>query len=249
MIWIGTSGFQYPEWKGTFYPDKLAAKKMLAYYGAHFPTTESNYTFRTIPSVKTLSNWSAETPKNFRFTLKALQEITHFKRLRGCDELVGKLLEAATTLNGKLGTILFQLPPDFKRDLPVLDDFLAQLPHSMKCAFEFRHESWFADEVFDSLRAKNAALCIADSEELKSPVVLTADHAYFRLRNEGYTRGDIEWWAETSGEQQKKASDVYVYLKHEKSGIGPKLAAQLIELLGPLAVRSANSDFGEPELF
>ena len=241
MIWIGTSGFQYKEWKDTFYPDKLAAKKMLAFYGQRFPTTESNYTFRTIPTANVLSNWSAETPANFRFTLKAPQEITHLKKLRALDEVVARFWEAATTLNEKLGVILFQLSPYFKKDLPVLNDFLASLPHSMKCAFEFRHESWFADEVFASVRVKHAALCVADSEKLKSPVVMTADHAYFRLRDEGYTKKDIEHWAKVIGAEGKKVTDTYVYFKHEESGIGPKFAAQLMDLLGPQAVRSAAS--------
>jgi len=238
-IWIGTSGFQYPEWKGTFYPDKLATKKMLAYYGRYFPTTESNYTFRTIPSVKTLSNWSAETPENFRFTLKATQEITHFKKLRGCDDVMTRFWEAASTLNEKLGPVLFQLPPYFKKDLPVLNKFLASLPLGMKCAFEFRHESWFSEDVYAALHAKNAALCIADSEKLKTPVILTADHGYFRLRDEGYTEKDIARWAEVISGHGKQVKLTYVYFKHEESGIGPKFAAQLMDLLGAQAVRSA----------
>lgn len=238
-IWIGTSGFQYPEWKGTFYPEKLAAKKMLTYYGQHFPTTESNYTFRTIPSIKILSNWAAETPSNFRFTLKALQEITHFKKLRGCDEVIARFWEAAGTLNDKLGAILFQLPPYFKKDLMLLNDFLTSLPHAMKCAFEFRHESWFSDDVFASLHTNNAALCIADSDKLKTPVVRTADHLNFRLRDEGYTTKDIERWAEVILEQAPQAKLIFVYFKHEESGVGPKFAAELMRLLGPQSVRSA----------
>src|SRR5690349_17703777 len=162
MIWIGTSGFGYSEWKGKFYPQELSAKKMLVYYGEHFPTTESNYTFRTIPSIKTLTNWSAETPKNFRFTLKALQEITHFKKLCGCERVLGEFWEAARTLEKKLGVILFQLPPYLPKDISLLDDFMALLPRALKPAFEFRHESWINDEVFARLRAKNAALCVAD---------------------------------------------------------------------------------------
>jgi uncharacterized protein YecE (DUF72 family) len=239
MIWVGTSGFQYPEWKGTFSPAKLATKKMLAYYGTHFPTTESNYNFRTIPSVETLSNWSAETPANFRFGLKAPQEITHFKKLRGCDAVVAQFWEVASTLKQKLGVVLFQLPPYFKKDLPVFNDFLALLPSSMKCAFEFRHESWFGEEVFALLRTKNAAFCIADSEKLKTPVHATTGFTYFRLREDGYTKGDIGRWAEVIGEQGKQVSDVYVYFKHEESGVGPKFGVQLMELLGPQAARSA----------
>jgi uncharacterized protein YecE (DUF72 family) len=238
MIWIGTSGFQYPEWKGTFYPGDLAVKKMLGYYAAHFPTTEINYSFYRIPSVKTLSNWSVETPGSFRFTLKAPQEITHRRKLQDCDDVLTLFWEAAGTLNEKLGIVLFQLPPFLKKDLPLLKDFLASLPHSMRCAFEFRHESWFGDELFAALRAKNAALCIADSEKLKTPVVATADHGYFRLRDEGYTKKDIERWAEVISAQKKNAKDVYVYFKHEESGVGPKFAEQLMKILGPDAATS-----------
>lgn len=239
MIWIGTSGFQYPEWKGSFYPDGLAAKKMLAYYGKHFPTTESNYTFRTVPSLKTLSNWSAETPANFRFSLKAPQEITHFKKLRGCDEVLSRFGDAAITLGPKLGVVLFQLPPYFKKDSPVLKDFLAGLPAGMKSAFEFRHGSWLDEEIFAVLRARNAALCVADGEKVETPVIATAEHGYFRLRDAGYTERDVERWAEVIAGYGNTAKDVYVYFKHEESGVGPKFATQLMKLLG--------SDAAHPE--
>lgn len=240
MIWIGTSGFQYPEWKGLFYPHDLAAKKMLAYYGKHFPTTESNYTFRTIPSLKALSNWSAETPANFRFSLKAPQAITHFKKLRGCEEVLAQFWEAAGNLQEKLGVLLFQLPPYLRKDIPLLKDFLASLPREMKSAFEFRHESWFGDELFATLRAKNAALCIADTEKLATPVIATADYGYFRLRDQGYAKKDIARWAEVIAEQGRQAKDIYVYFKHEETGVGPKFAKQLMEILGPQAARSAS---------
>jgi uncharacterized protein YecE (DUF72 family) len=239
MIWIGTSGFQYPEWKGSFYPEGLTAKKMLAYYGQHFPTSESNYTFRTIPSLKALSNWSAETPANFRFSLKAPQEITHFKKLRGCDEVLARFWEAAGALKEKLGVILFQLPPYVRKDIPLLKEFLTTLPRGMKNAFEFRHESWFGDELFATLRAENAALCIADSEKLATPVVATADFGYFRLRDEGYAKKDIARWADVVAKQGEQANDVYVYFKHEETGVGPQFAKQMMEILGPLAARSA----------
>jgi uncharacterized protein YecE (DUF72 family) len=237
MIWVGTSGFQYPEWKGTFYPSDLSTKKMLGYYGRHFPTTESNYSFRTIPSIKALSNWSAETPANFRFSLKAPQEITHFKRLRGCEDVVARFWDAARTLNEKLGVVLFQLPPNFKKDLPLLKDFLASLPRAMKCAFEFRHESWFDEELYAALRAKNAALCIAD-EKVEAPAVVTADHGYFRLRDVGYTKADFARWAKTIAQHSEGAKDIYVYFKHEESGVGPKFAQQLMKLLGPKVVNA-----------
>jgi uncharacterized protein YecE (DUF72 family) len=237
MIWIGTSGFQYPEWKRKFYPASLSAKKMLSYYAEHFPTTESNYTFRTIPSAKALANWSVETPPNFRFTLKAPQAITHFKKLRECGEVLKNFWDAALTLEKKLGVILFQLPPYLPKDIPLLEDFLAALPREMKSAFEFRHESWITDEVFAGLRSKNSALCIADGEKVQSPIMATTDFSYFRLRDEGYTKMDIERWANTISEHAKCAKDVYVYFKHEESGVGPKFAAELMKLLGAQAVR------------
>jgi uncharacterized protein YecE (DUF72 family) len=232
MIWIGTSGFQYPEWKGKFYPSDLSAKKMLPYYAARFRTTEINYTFYRIPSVTTLSKWSAETPDDFRFTLKAPKQITHVKQLRDCEELLARFWNVAVHLKGKLGAVLFQLPPYFKKDVSVLAAFLDLLPSEIKSAFEFRHESWFDEQVFTTLRTRNAALCVADSEKLRTPVVVTADYGYFRLRDESYTEADIERWAAIIAKQQKESGDVYVYFKHEESGIGPKFATLLMAILG-----------------
>ena len=231
MIWIGTSGFQYPEWKGKFYPRDLPTKKMLGYYSERFNTTEINYTFRRIPSATTISSWSAETPATFRFTLKAPQQITHIKRLHDCEEVLTAFWEAASGLEKKIGMILFQLPPFFKKDIGVLSDFLASLPNSMRCAFEFRHESWFAEETFTALRSSNAALCIADSEKLHTPNVATSDVSYFRLRDEGYQTKDIKRWAKVIAEHRKKAKDIYVYFKHEEAGAGPDFAKQLMKEL------------------
>jgi uncharacterized protein YecE (DUF72 family) len=236
MIWIGTSGFQYPEWKGLFYPEKLSAKKMLGYYAQHFPTTESNYTFRSLPSAKTIANWAAETPANFRFSLKAPQAITHFKKLRDCDATLETFWEAAAGLKDKLGVVLFQLPPYFKKDVAVLKAFLKLLPRGMKSAFEFRHESWFSDEVYEALRAKNAALCIADAEKLATPPVVTADFGYFRLRDVGYTNADLKRWAKLIAEHGNQTADSYVYFMHEETGTGPKFGAALMKLLGSKAV-------------
>jgi uncharacterized protein YecE (DUF72 family) len=238
MIWIGTSGFQYPEWKGLFYPDGLSAKKMLGYYAKHFPTTESNYTFRSLPSTKTIANWYAETPANFRFSLKAPQAITHFKKLRECEETLETFWEAAAGLKDKLGVVLFQLPPYFREDIPVLEAFLKSLPRGMKSAFEFRHESWFGDELYDLLRAKNAALCIADTEKLATPPVVTADFGYFRLRDVGYTDADLKRWAKLIKDHSNQTKDGYVYFMHEETGTGPKFAVKLMELLGPKAAAS-----------
>jgi uncharacterized protein YecE (DUF72 family) len=231
VIWIGTSGFQYPEWKGTFYPEKLAVKKMLAFYGERFNSTEVNYTFKRYPTEKILTNWASQVPAEFQFTLKAPQEITHFRRLRDCETRVKYFADVSQVLGPKLGAVLFQLPPDFGCDLPLLREFLSIIPSGMKAAFEFRNESWWCDDVFSALRAANCALCIADSEKSHTPVVLTAEHAYFRLRDEGYKPRDIKRWAEEVRRAERVASDVYVYFKHEESGLGPKFAAALRKLL------------------
>ncbi len=232
MIWIGTSGFQYPEWKGKFYPEKFSPKKMLAFYSERFNSTESNYTFRRMPSESTLANWAAQTPAQFRFSLKAPQEITHFRKLRGCESVVRQFTNVSQALGPKIGATLFQLPPAMHCDLALLREFLDVLPPELKAAFEFRHPSWFNDDVFAALRAKNSALCIADSEKLHTPIVLTAKHAYFRLRDEGYEAADIQRWAKEIQKASAGANDIYVYFKHEETGLGPEFARQLIQHLG-----------------
>jgi len=231
MIWIGTSGFQYPEWKGKFYPEKFSPKKMLTFYSERFNSTESNYTFRRMPSESTLANWAAQTPTEFRFSLKAPQEITHFRKLRDCEPVVRQFATVSQALGHKVGAVLFQLPPALQRDVPLLRDFLAVLPPGLKGAFEFRHESWFNDEVFVALRAADCALCIADSEKLHTPNILTAKHAYFRLRDEGYQAADIQSWAKEVRKASTAVSDTYVYFKHEEEGLGPEFAQRLIQFL------------------
>src|SRR6266446_3070987 len=228
--WIGTSGFQYAEWKGNFYPEDLPASKMLPFYAERFSTTEINYTFHRIPSAKTIENWNTLTSESFRFALKAPQKITHFARLRDCADTLEYFCKVISGLGERQGPVLFQLPPNFKKDVDVLDSFLRELP-SMRAAFEFRHESWFDDEVFEMLKARNVALCIADTENLATPNVVTADYGYLRLRREDYEKSDVERWAKFTPEQEVKWRNVFVYFKHEESGIGPKLAAQMIEML------------------
>jgi uncharacterized protein YecE (DUF72 family) len=224
MIWIGTSGFKYSEWKGSFYPTKMPPAKVLSFYSQHFPTTEINYTFRRLPSHKTLANWLAETPEQFRFTLKALQRITDYQRLQNCEESVRDFVDAALKLGPKRGALLFQLPPQFKWDLPLLKDFLALLPPSVVAAFEFRDASWFTDAVYDALRRHHAAFCIADSGKLTTPTVFTSATGYFRLRRVDYTPAELRRWAETIRDQSSRLTDIYVYLKHEEAGTGPRLA-------------------------
>ncbi|CAN5140331.1 DUF72 domain-containing protein [soil metagenome] len=230
-VWIGTSGFQYPEWKGTFYPEKMPTAKMLPYYAERFSTTEVNYTFHRIPSAKTIDNWCSATPDRFQFSLKAPQKVTHFAKLRNCADTLRYFFEVVSSLERKLGPVLYQLPPSLKKDAELLAAFLQDLPPRMRCAFEFRHESWFDDGVFELLRKANVALCLADSEKLTTPLVATADYGYLRLRREDYTATDVEQWAEKIRGLSSNWSDVYVYFKHEESGTGPRLAQQLMELL------------------
>lgn len=231
-IWVGTSGYNYPEWKGSFYPEKLPAAKMLPYYAERLSTVEINYTFYRTPDKKILDGWNRATPDRFKLTLKAPRRITHDARLRDCAELVRYFVETAATLGPKLGALLFQLPPYFRKDLGVLDAFLETFPLRVCAAFEFRHASWLDDEVYARLRARNLALCVADSEKLTTPTVITADYAYFRLRDEGYTPNDITRWAQTIQEKASGCSDVFVYFKHEEAGKGPEFARLLLDALG-----------------
>jgi uncharacterized protein YecE (DUF72 family) len=230
-LWVGTSGYNYPEWKGTFYPQKMPAAKMLPYYAQHFQTVEINYTFYRTPNEKILAGWSSETPENFKLTLKAPKRLTHIARLRECGDLLAYFLKTAATLGPKLGAILFQLPPYFRKDLEVLDGFLQLLPEGTCAAFEFRHASWMDADVFARLRAQDIALCVADSEKFSTPVEITASYGYFRLRDEGYKPEDLARWAQVIRERAAHCSNVFVYFKHEESGIGPQFAKILLEAL------------------
>ena len=229
-VLVGTSGYNYPEWRGTFYPEKFSPEKMLAYYAERFRTVEINYTFYRLPNEKLLAGWSAGTPDGFRFTLKAPRRITHDSKLQRCEDLVQTFCRTARTLGPKLGVLLFQLPPTFKKDVDVLRAFVDLLPDQTRAAFEFRHDSWHDGGVFDVLRARNVALCIADSEKMSTPIEVTADYAYFRLRDEGYQQADIDRWAAVIG-ALPQAGDAYVYFKHEEQGLGPEFARRLIAAL------------------
>lgn len=231
-LWIGTSGFQYAEWKGTFYPDPFPASKMLPYYAERFPTTEINYSFRRIPSIKSIANWAAATPEHFKFSFKAPQKVTHFAKLRDTGDTVTFFHSVISELGSRLGSVLFQLPPTLAKDLPLLESFLGTLPDGMRAAFEFRHASWFDDSVYEALRVRGAALCIAESEELATPAVATADFGYLRLRREDYSDADLTKWAGLIRANGKKWSETFIYFKHEATGTGPKFAAELRKLLG-----------------
>ena len=232
MIWIGTSGYNYPEWKGSFYPADLPAAKMLPYYAARFSTVEINYTFYRMPTEKLVAGWAAQTPSPFKLTLKSPRRITHDSRLKDCGPATTNFCQVASTLGDKLGALLFQLPPFLRKDLALLDAFLADLPPGVCAAFEFRHVSWFDEEVFARLSARNLALCIADSDKLSTPVRITADYAYFRLRDEGYQPDDIKRWADVIQRETASCREVFVYFKHEDEGKGPEFAKLLMSHLG-----------------
>ncbi len=234
--WIGTSGYNYPEWRGSFYPSKLVAAQMLPYYAERFASVEINNTFYRMPSAQAVLGWSEATPARFRLTLKAPRRITHQARLRDCAAAVEHLLRMASTLGEKRGALLFQLPPYQRKDCGLLADFITTLAPDSCAAFEFRHPSWFDDELYTLLADRGLALCIADSERLSTPVRVTASYAYFRLRDEGYTPADIERWGRTIRESAARCSDVFVYFKHEESGKGPEFARLLQQALGDLTV-------------
>jgi uncharacterized protein YecE (DUF72 family) len=227
---VGTSGYAYKEWKGTFYPAKMAESKMLEYYAARFSTVEVNYTFYRLPAAKTLEGWIPQTPDGFTFSLKATQKITHILRLRNTVELIGAFVQGAQPLAaaGRLGPILFQLPPNFKADLPLLDEFLASLPRALRPAVEFRHASWFTDATYQCLQARKAALCIAETEDGRPPLELTADFAYFRLRKELYPEEELAAWRDRFEEWRAAGRDLYVYFKHEDKGTAPAYANALL---------------------
>jgi uncharacterized protein YecE (DUF72 family) len=231
MLWVGTSGYNYPEWKGTFYPETLSAAKMLPYYAERFSTVEINYTFYRAPTEKILLGWDRATPDLFRLTLKAPKRITHDARLKDCADDVRRFVETASTLGPKLGVLLFQLPPHLKKDVVRFDAVLDALSPGVRAAFEFRHLSWLDEEIYERLRARNLALCVADSDKLSTPVEITADYGYFRLRDEGYTPEDIDRWATVIRERTSGCGDVYVYFKHEESGKGPEFARRLLDAL------------------
>jgi uncharacterized protein YecE (DUF72 family) len=230
-FFVGTSGYSYKEWKGTFYPVKLPPKEMLSYYARHFSTVEINYAFRQLPNESVVKAWAEQVPESFRFVLKARQVITHFKRLQNAEKETDDLLRVASVLEQRQGPLLFQLPPNFKKDVPRLDAYLNHLGGRTKSAFEFRHESWLDDEVFDCLRAHSAALCFADAEDIpECDLVRTANWGYIRLRNEGYSEERLGEWVEEI--KSKRLDEAYVFFKHEETGTGPQLASRFVELAG-----------------
>jgi uncharacterized protein YecE (DUF72 family) len=224
----GTSGFSYKEWLGHFYPEKLPASGMLRYYAERFATVEINNTFYRMPAETMLSNWADQVPAHFTFTLKAPRRITHEKRLKEAEQDVTEFVRRAGTLGDKLGVLLFQLPPYLKKDLPRLGDFLALLPQGTRVAFEFRNESWQSDDVYQTLRARGAMLCVTDTDEGDTPFVATSDCAYVRLRRVHYGDADLRGWAERIAAQP--LARAYVYFMHEDEALGTRFARRLLEL-------------------
>jgi len=228
IVHVGTSGYNYEAWRGSFYPEDLPSRGMLAYYAERFDSVEINYSFYRKPTPKILEGWAAQVPERFRFSLKAWQRITHQKRLRDCSDLVESFADAARTLGGRLAPVLYQLPPNFKADLPLLRDFLHQLPRDLRSAFEFRHASWFADETYAALRDAGAALCIAESDDLATPPVQTASFGYLRLRRLDYDSAALTKWADFA---RTFSGEVFVYFKHEDEARGPAFAKEFLPLV------------------
>jgi uncharacterized protein YecE (DUF72 family) len=230
-LYVGTSGYAYKEWKGPFYPQDLHADEMLRYYGERFRTVEINNTFFRMPKPAVLQGWAAEVPPGFRFVLKASRRITHMQRLKEAGDSVEYLLKVAGTLEDRLGPLLFQLPPNLKKDAQRLREFLALLPSGFRAAFEFRHQTWFDEEVFGLLRDHQAALCIAEAEDdLEVPFVSTADWGYLRLRNADYDDAGLKAWSDRVAEQGWR--EAFVFFKHEDAGTGPRFASRFLELAG-----------------
>jgi len=234
MIRVGTSGFNYPEWRGRFYPERFPPRRMLAFYAERFSTVEINATFYRMPTEKMLAGWATTTPERFVFTLKAPQRITHRRRLLDVDEPLRLFVDTATTLGPRLGPLLFQLPPNLKKETGRLADLLAMLPPGRRAAFEFRHESWFADDVYTLLSARDVALCIADTDRGSTPDVATAAWGYLRLRDSDYTDGELSAWLAAIA--RHRWSDTYVYFKHEE-GLTPEAgvlaALRMADLAAP----------------
>jgi uncharacterized protein YecE (DUF72 family) len=226
---LGTSGYNYPEWRGSFYPRDLPASRMLGFYAERLDTVEINASFYRMPTATTVAGWAAATPRGFVFTLKAPQRITHMRRLRDVEEPLRLFCDVARALGDKLGPLFFQLPPNFKKDTGRLRDVLAQLPSDLRCAFEFRHASWFADDVYEALRARDAALCVADTEAGHTPDEPTASWGYYRLRNVEYEDAQLAEWA--AALTRPARAEAFCYFKHEDEGTGPALAARLRRIL------------------
>ena len=230
QLYVGTSGWAYPSWKPDFYPEKLAQKKFLNFYASKLNAVEVNYAFRQLVKETTAQNWIADTPDHFRFTIKAHQVLTHIKRLKDSEEFLKRFLGTLEGLErtGRLGPILFQLPPNFKADQAVLAEFLKYMPRPVRAAFEFRHDSWFTEATWDTLRERNIALCVAETEERNTPDVVTADYAYYRYRKPIYTADERTAMVGRMQEHLAAGRDVFAYFKHEETPEGALYALDVL---------------------
>jgi uncharacterized protein YecE (DUF72 family) len=238
-ILVGTSGWSYKEWKGSFYPAKLPADEMLRFYASHFPTVEVNNSFYRIPAERVLAGWAEQVPEHFQFVMKASRRVTHNARLKEEDGSLAYFLRAINPLGNRLGPTLFQLPPTFKLDIDRLRGFLASLPRHWRAAMEFRHPSWFVDEVYEALSGRDVALVAVDEDEddgAGSPLIATATWGYVRLRRSAYDEAALSTWCTRL--LANPWNEAYVFMKHEDgSPTGPAAAAQMTQLLGQLPAR------------
>ena len=234
-LFVGTSGWAYPSWKPKFYPEKLPQKNFLKYYATQLNTVEVNFTFRQLVKETTIEKWLNETPQEFRFGIKAHQVITHIKRLKATEDFVKRFLGTIEALARaeRLGPVLFQLPPNLKADRELLETFLATIPRGLRAAFEFRHTSWFGDDIFHMLREYNIALCVAETEERTTPDVVTADFCYYRFRKPIYTPDERRDMVDRIQEHLGQNRDVFAYFKHEET---PEGALSAVEVLGSIKI-------------
>lgn len=231
QVYVGTSGYNYPEWRGHFYPETLAAKAMFGFYAERFGTVEINYTFYRMPTARTIEGWRSQAPAGFRYVLKAPRRITHDRKLADCEDLVRSFCDLAAGLEAHRGPLLFQLPPTFRCDRGRLEAFLGWIPETARVALEFRHDSWLNEDVYQILAARKAALCVADVGDKTTPLRPTARHGYFRLRDEGYTPADLDRWTDAIAARQADWDEVFVFFKHEDEGKGPEFAQAFVRAL------------------
>jgi uncharacterized protein YecE (DUF72 family) len=229
-LYVGTSGWAYTIWKPEFYPKNVASKNFLKYYATQLNTVEVNYTFRRSLTEKAATGWMADVGPNFRFALKANQYITHIRKLANCEEPVQRFLAGLQPLAAQLGPVLFQLGPTQKADAGLLRDFLALLPRNFKAAFEFRHASWFSDEVYQALSDRNATLCVAETEKLTTPEVRTADYIYFRFRQPSYSAEEVQKLAQRVRKWVSEGVETYAFFKHEEDPRSPLNAVELLKM-------------------
>ena len=230
--YVGTSGWAYPIWKPAFYPKNVAAKNFLNYYATQLNAVEVNFTFRMRLQEKTALGWMASVGPDFRFALKANQFITHIRRLSNVEEPLQRFLATLQPFGMQLGPVLFQLPPNLKCDVGLLRQFLSLLPKNFKSAFEFRHGSWFSEDVYTALRDHKAALCISETEKLTTPEVHTADYAYFRLREASYSPEDLKRIAARAERVLADGREAFVFFKHEEDPTSPLNAVELLGRVG-----------------